>query len=82
MMLLCASAGCAATSAETVYTVRSTVAACPRPAAPSPAALDAGKRLEHPANLARLTYNIDLMAAHIADQDAALDCYERQTETQ
>jgi hypothetical protein len=81
MMLLCASAGCATRDAETSWTLRGVVTACPRPAPLAPAPLDAAKRLEHPANLARLTYNIDLMAAHIADQDAALDCYERQTET-
>jgi hypothetical protein len=62
------------------YTLRRTVTACPRPAPPALPALDAGKRIEHPANLARLTLAVDLMASHIADQDAALDCYERQAE--
>ncbi|MDR2745680.1 MAG: hypothetical protein LBB66_10895 [Desulfovibrio sp.] len=60
------------------YTLRRTVADCPRPAPPALPALDPQKRLEHPANLARLTLAVDLMASHIADQDAALDCYERQ----
>ena len=59
-------------------TVHSAPAVCPRPAPPALALLDEGRRLTHPANLAALTRNVDLLAGHIRDQDAALDCYEAQ----
>ena len=63
---------------EFIYLQRS-FSGCPRPHPPELARLDAGKRLEHPVNLARLTFNVDLMAEHIGNQDYALDCYEMQT---
>jgi hypothetical protein len=62
-----------------VLVVRRTPTACPRPAPPPLEPLDERLRPTHPVNLARLTLNVDLMAGHIADQGAALDCYERRT---
>ena len=62
------------------YALHAAVTPCGRPQPLHLAPLDAGKRLEHPVNLAILTLNIDLMAGQLADMDAALQCYETQTE--
>jgi hypothetical protein len=63
------------------YTLRHAVAACPRPAPPALSPLDETRRVSERRNLAVLLRNVDLMAAHIADQDVTLDCYERQAGT-
>jgi hypothetical protein len=62
------------------YTLRHAVTACPRPVPPVLSPLDDTRRLSERRNLAVLLRNVDLMAGHIADQDAALDCYESQAQ--
>lgn len=75
-MLLAAISACA-TRPEGV-TVQHVFTRCPRPAAPELPALDPEEHVCSPANLERLLLRSDRQCWFIEQQDAALDCYERQ----
>ena len=76
-MLLAAISACA-TRPEGV-TVQHAFTRCPRPATPELPALDPEEHVCSPANLERLLLRSDRQCWFIEQQDAALDCYERQT---
>ncbi len=76
-MLLAAISACA--PRPEVVTVQQAFTRCPRPAAPELPALDPGEHVCSPANLERLLLRSDRQCWLIEQQDAALDCYERQT---
>lgn len=68
--------GCAARPAPVV--VQHQFTRCPRPAMPELPELDPGQHVCSPENLERLLTRSDRLCWMIEQQDAALDCYERQ----
>lgn len=75
-MLLAAISACA--TRPEVVTVQQAFTLCPRPAAPELPALDPEQHVCSPENLERLLLRSDRQCWFIEQQDAALDCYERQ----
>jgi len=60
-------------------TVQHSYTRCPRPSRPALPALDPADHVCSPANLDRLLTIVDRQCGYIEQQDAVLDCYERQT---
>lgn len=79
-MLLCTLTALAVISgcAGKPVTVQHGVSRCPRPIRPELPGLDPAEHVCSPANLDRLLTIVDRQCGYIEQQDAALDCYERQ----
>ena len=75
-IVVAAISGCAAASAPIV--VQHGFSRCPRPALPELPELDPEQHVCSPENLDRLMIRVDRQCWMIEQQDAALDCYERQ----
>ncbi|UJX40381.1 hypothetical protein K9F62_17010 [Desulfovibrio sp. JY] len=71
------SSGCAVTPVTPVV-VQHQFTRCPRPAMHELPELDPGQHVCSPENLERLLTRSDRLCWMIEQQDAALDCYERQ----
>lgn len=83
-VLLCIStllAISACASRPGTVTVQHAFTRCPRPAAPELPVLDPEQHVCSPENLERLLLRSDRQCWLIEQQDAALDCYERQIGT-
>lgn len=76
LTVLAAISGCAVKPAG--ITVQHAVTRCPRPARPELPTVDPSEHLCSPANLDKLLTIVDRQCGYIEQQDAALDCYERQ----
>lgn len=80
MLLFALAAGCSSKPPAISYTLHSVVTPCPPPPPLELALLDPEKPVGHPANLAKLTLNIDLLTEQLGDLYAVINCYETQAE--